>query len=141
MITTSTILTTQYGIAICDNHDINNNHLTRFLTKEINSDEFIIQNDKNNTIHLKKFTKPLNSFLEWGMHINGKNPSQNNYFENITIKTVKFSSNVQLALDIDGNLYCKYNNVTQFIFILKYLVFYKLMTYINIHIYRMIGIK
>lgn len=45
------------------------------------------------------------------MNTKGKSPKHNGFFEKIQIKTVKFSSNVQVAVDIDGNLYCKYSNV------------------------------
>ena len=107
---------TQSSIAICDNHNINDNHLTPFLTKQIGPDEFVLQSEDQADIHLKRFRKPDNTYLEWGMHCNGKSPKRNLFFEKIKLETVKFSSNVQVALDIDGNLYCKYNNVW-FVFI------------------------
>ena len=112
-ITASSVLTqtTISSIAICDNHNINDNHLTQFLTKQVGPDEFVVQSEDAGDIHLKRFKKPKNTFLEWGMHCNGKSPKMNSFFKKIKLKTVKFSSNVEVALDVDGNLYCKYNNV------------------------------
>ena len=109
-ITTSCAITIQSSVALCDNNNINDNHLTRFLDKKIGPDEFIIPQQEPDA-HLKQFTKPENSFIEWGMHCQGRSPKSNKFFQNIKLKTVKFSSNVQIALDVNGNLYCKYNNV------------------------------
>eukprot|EP01084_Bolivina_argentea_P251618 422067_1 len=107
---TTSCLFTQSTIALCDNHNINDNHITPLLTKQLTPDEFTVQSENQSDIHLKTFSKPENSFLEWGMHSSSKSPKQNKFFEKIQLKTVQFSSNVQVALDTDGNLYCKYNN-------------------------------
>eukprot|EP01084_Bolivina_argentea_P240203 403603_1 len=97
-VTTSSLITTHCTLAICDNHNINDNHITPFLTKELASDELIIQSKDNADIHLKSFKKPDNSFLEWGMYSKSKSPKHNRFFDDIHVKTIKFSRNAQLAL-------------------------------------------
>ena len=60
-VTTTSFLSTSFP-ALCDNHNINDNHITPFLTKEIPAEQLVVQPGDQADVHLSRFKKPESYF-------------------------------------------------------------------------------